>query len=61
MVNLKIDFDEIKKMVHQLGVEEREELLYELEPSLGEALQNMEKEVKDEEQSDETVSINDIK
>jgi hypothetical protein len=61
MVNLKIDFEEIKKMVHQLGVEEREELLYELEPSLGEALQNMEKEVKDEEQSDETVSINDIK
>ena len=61
MVNVKLDFEELKKIVHQLPREEQEKLLYELEPSLGVALREMEKEAIEEEKYGATISVQQIK
>lgn len=59
-ISVSLDFEELKEAVKQLSEEQREELVFELQPSLGKALQRMEEEVHREHEEGETVSIDEL-
>jgi hypothetical protein len=54
-ISLELDFEDFKEAARQLSEDQREELLYELNPSLGRAFENMGKEVLEEEVQGDTV------
>jgi len=59
-ISVDLDFEEFKEAAKQLSEEEQEELVFELQPSLGKALQKMEDDAKQEYEEDRTVSINEL-